>query len=365
MDINQINLNISDFNIREVDILGDDCVLIYPKHSDSCWTLNNLHYRSVILRKCDNKVISRGFPKFFNVFQSPEVNIFPDGPFSTYTKKDGSLLIFSYFKDEVLVRTRNSVSIEGMANGHEIHILKNKYPKLWAAVALNTNHSILCEWQTKSNVIVIDEVDEPTLTLIGCIENDTGILVKQSELDKIAETWGLPRPEQYTYNTLAECLEDVKMWEGKEGVVRYSEDGQYMDKIKSEWYLIRHKLATGIKNISQVLDLFMDSPKFTTYDQFYNFVVKTLSYEVAERLKDDMLKIVNAYNKTLEQLDNVRLVVHNVRGDSFTRRDQAIEIVQHFPDWRKSAAFTILDNKVLEDKVIKTGIESNLLNTNL
>ena len=326
MYINKINLNETDFNIREVSIQGEDCVLIYPKHSDSCWTLDNLHYRSIILRKSDGKVISRGFPKFFNVFQSPEVNIFPDGPFSTYAKKDGSLLIFSFFKNEILVRTRNSVSIEGMANGHEIHVLKNKYPKLWEAVSLNVDYSILCEWQTKTNVIVIDEVDEPTLTLIGCIENESGVLVAQSELDKIAETWGLPRPKKYTYNTLAECLEDVKMWEGKEGVVRYSADGQHMDKIKSDWYLIRHKLATGIKSINQVVDLFIDSPKFTVYDEFYDFVVKTLSYEVAERLKDDMLKIVEAYNKTLDQYEKVKKVVDKVKGESYSRKEQAQEI---------------------------------------
>jgi hypothetical protein len=37
--------------------------------------------------------------------------------------------------------------------------------------------------------IVVNEVDEPTLTLIGVINNETGELIHQKELDKIAEVW--------------------------------------------------------------------------------------------------------------------------------------------------------------------------------
>lgn len=349
------------FNFKDCVIRDNECFLIYPKYSDVGWAPDNLHFRSVIVRKSDNTVISRGFPKFFNINQSPDVNIFPDGPFQTYTKHDGSLLILSYYKDEVIARTRNSISVESMANGSEIEYLKAKYKKLWNTVLPNNQeYSILCEWQTKSNVIVIDEVDEPTLTLIGAIHNQSGKLVAQNELDLIASAWGLTRPKKHSYNSLSECLEDVKMWEGQEGVVCYSEDGQHLLKIKSDWYLLRHKLCTGIKNINHVVDLFMDSERFTRFDDFYNFVNSTMGYEVAEKIKEDMLKIVEAYNKTLEQYDKVKKVVDKVRGDSYSRKDQAQEITSHYNDWRTSAGFSHLDNKPLDDKILRKGLEANL-----
>ncbi len=353
------------FSFKEGMIGMDQCILITPNNIKCKWSEETLQFRSMIVRKYDHKIISRGFNKFFNHGEQPDLDKFPDGSFEVIEKKDGSLIIWGVHNGQIIHRTRGTFDATNMANGHEIQYLKEKYPQLLVAIYNNPEYSILTEWQTKTNVIVISEVVEPTLTLVGVIHNDSGKLIIQTELDKISETWGLPRPKRYQYDSILECITDVELWQGSEGIVLYSEDGQKLRKCKSEWYRALHALATGIKNINQVVDLFMTTERFTKYEDFYKYIEVAIDFEVAERLKDDILKIVDAYNKTLEQLDKVRLVVHNVRGDSFTRKDQAMEIVQHFPDWRKGAAFTILDNKVLEDKVIKTGIESNLLNTTI
>jgi hypothetical protein len=140
----------------------------------------------------------------------------------------------------------------------------------------------------------------------------------------------------------------------------YSPDGQTLKKIKADEYCSLHTLATGIKNINQVLDLFMTTNKFIEYDDFYKYIENVMSYEVAEKIKDDMLKIVTAYNKVLEKIKKVEHVVDGVRGDSFNRKDQAMCITQHWNDWRKSYAFVYLDNKEVEDKLNKAAIESEL-----
>ena len=347
------------FTFKEGIIGGDECILITPNNITCKWSQDTLKFRSIIVRKSDGHIISRGFSKFHNWFEKPDLDKFPDGPFDAIAKMDGSLIIWGTHNGELIHRTRGTFNAEAMANGGEISFLIKKYPLLQAAIKINRDYSILTEWQTPTNVIVINEVDEPTLTLVGVIHNENGKLVSQAELDERSIAWGLNRPTRYHYNSISECIADVEMWTGKEGIVLYSEDGQHLRKIKSEWYCELHKLATGIKNINQVLDVFMVSPKFTKYSEFYSYVETTLDHEIAERVKDDMVKICAAYTKTLEKLEYVKRVVESVKS-GFTRKEQALEFQSHWNDWRLAVAFTLLDNKEIPDKSIRTGIETYL-----
>ena len=105
----------------------------------------------------------------------------------------------------------------------------------------------------------------------------------------------------------------------------------------------------------------MVSPKFTKYSDFYLYVEKSLDYEVAEKIKDDMLKVVIAYCKVLEKIEIIKQVIDNVRGDSFTRKDQALHIMEHYNSgFKKSMAFLILDNKEIPDTLLRTAIEETI-----
>jgi T4 RnlA family RNA ligase len=348
------------FNFKDCVIGGDDCILITPNNISCKWTPDNLQFRSIILRKNDYKIISRGFKKFFNWPEQPDIDPFPSQEFDAYEKKDGSLIIWGIHNSQLIHRTRGTVTLETLANGHEIGFLKQKYPALITAIYENPEYSILTEWETPNNVIVLRDVDEPTLTLIGAIHNDTGELLPQCELDKTAEAWGLSRPKKYPYHTVSDCIADVQSWVGVEGVVVYSPDGQSLRKIKSAWYCEMHKLAAGFSNIDALIDVFISSPMFTKYSEFYNYIETTIDHEIAERVKDNILKIVVAYCKALEAMKNVRSVVDGVRGSSFSRKDQAQEIVLHWNDWRKTYGFLILDDKKLPDTFLKNIIKHYL-----
>lgn len=359
--LNFINSGNENFNFRDCIIGGDDCVLIIPKNITCKWEKDTLMFRSIIIRKCDGLVVSRGFNRFFNWGEQPDLDKFPDGPFEVREKKDGSLLILGYHNYELIARTRGTANLDSMENGDELEFLKTKYPKLILGVKFNPDYSILCEWQTRTNIIVINEVEEPTLTLVGVINNETGVLLQQKILDSLAEAWEVPRPIKYHYNTIAECLQDVKMWVGKEGIVSYSEDGQKLRKGKGDWYCEVHKLATGMRGIGNVIDLFMVSPKFTKYSEFYAYVETSVDFEVAEKIKDDILKVVTSYCKVLENINTIKCVVDQVRGDSFSRKDQALTIIQNYPlGFKKSMAFLILDNREIPDTLLRTAIEETI-----
>lgn len=359
-----------DFTFKEGIIGGDECILIVPNDITCKWAEDTLKFRSMIVRKSDGLIISRGYNKFFNYSEQPDLNKFPDGPFDVIEKKDGSLIIWGLHNGETIHRTRGTFTVKNMTICHKIQFLKVKYSKLIEAIeaieAIDdySDCSILTEWQTKTNVIVINEVDEPTLTLVGIIHNETGHLWNQGVLDDLAIEWNINRPTRYHYNSISECINDVDLWEGKEGVVLYSEDGQYLRKCKSNWYCELHKLATGIKGVKQVLDVFMVSPKFIEYEDFYKYVEDTLDFEIAEKCKDYIAEVCEAYYEVRVWIEGIHIYIDNEVRELGTRRDQALKIQQgyHGPrsPWLLPMAFTLLDNREIDDKLIRKAIEWEL-----
>jgi hypothetical protein len=349
------------FNIKEVVVQGDECLLITPTDMGTKWDDSNAHFRSCLLRKNDHKVISLGFKKFVNFGERPEFQPWDnDWKFTAFHKLDGSLLIVSKYNGKHIIRTRGTTDARQMANGHEIDVLIKKYPLAFDNAFLNAETaSFLFEWTTPTNIICLREHNEPTLTLVGAIRHSDYEYLDPDTLDFVGGHIKVARPERFQFNSIHDCLADVKMWRGKEGVVTISPDGQTLKKIKGDEYCQLHKLATGIKTINQVLDVFLASPKFTTVEDFYKYVETTLDYEIAEKIKDDMVPIVEAYNNYLKKVERVKNVVNLVKGIE-TRKEQAQIIQQDLHNWQHGHAFTLLDNRELSDKMIDNAVQFEL-----
>jgi hypothetical protein len=221
--------------------------------------------------------------------------------------------------------------------------------------------SILFEWTTPKNIIVIREHETPTLTLVGVASHDVyeTYYAGQEWLDDFAKVYGLTRPEKYEYNSIEECILDVSAWKGKEGVVLYSPNGQTLKKIKASLYCELHKIATGMRTISNVLDVFMESPRFVEYQDFYNFLCNSLDFEIAERVKDDIAKITEAYGKFIHSVNTIeRAMGYISKLDS--RKKQAMAIQEHWDGWMVPVSFSLLDNKPIDDKLVKKSMEKLL-----
>lgn len=350
------------FNFKECEIGGDKCWLITPKDMSTSWDDENARFRSCIVRQSDNFVVSQGFGKFTNFGEKPLFQPWDNSwKIEARHKLDGSLLIVSKYKGELIIRTRGTVDARQMANGHEIDLLIKKYPEAFNCGFYNTfDYTYLFEWTTPSNIIVLREHDEPTLTLVGMVNNISSYYVDQKCLDIYAVSMGVNRPQKYEYDSIEECIMDVAAWKGKEGVVLYSPDGQTLKKIKADEYCELHKLATGIKGINQVLDVFMASPKFMDEKDFYKYIETTLDFEIAEKCKDFIGEVCKAYTYFINTEMFIRSQVDIFVRPLETRKDQAMALQQQFSNWSLSLAFAYLDNRGSDDKMIRKALENIL-----
>ena len=351
-----------EFKFRECVIAGDPCWLITPETMGTKWFDDNARFRSCIVRQSDNQCISQGYKKFVNFLERPEFQPWDKSwPIKATYKIDGSLLIITKYKGELIARTRGTVSARQLDNGHEIDILIEKYPLVFDNNLINDNeYSILTEWTTPNNIICLREHEEPTLTLLGIVNNRTGVYNTHNILDVCAELLVINRPKYVDYNSLEECINDVEAWVGKEGVVLYSPDCQTLKKIKALEYLSLHRLATGIKNVGNVLDVFMASPRFMKYDDFYNYLESFFDYEIAEKCKDYIEEITVAYRKFVIDESNMVLDIEKYICKYETRKEQAMMIQSRWKGWMIPYAFQVLNGKEVPDKLIKSAIESYL-----
>ena len=354
------------FNFKDVVIAGDECWLITPSDMATKWTDENARFRSCVVRKSDNFVISQGFRKFVDYGVDPEFEPWDiSWKVGGFYKIDGSLLIVSRYKGMWLIRTRGTVDARQLPNGFEIDLLMEKYSNFFDNKdTINyieaLDQSWLFEWTTPTNIICIRESEEPKISLIGIVSNKDAQYYHQKFLDSVAKEYGFDRPEKYEYDSLKECIEDVRNWRGKEGIVLYSPDGQILKRIKSDHYRCLHRICTGSRSISSVLDIFINSSKFYKYEDFYDYVSKNYYVELAEKIKDEMKQITEAYCKFVHSVDIMQIAIDRYVRAYDNRKEQAMAIQQQWSGWMVPVAFQLLDNKLIDDKVIRKSMEKIL-----
>jgi hypothetical protein len=346
------------FNIRDCVIAGDECVLVTPKDMGVEWTDENKMFRSSVWRKSDMHLVSAGFKKFTNLGENPAFE-----PIENYTdlefvrKIDGSLLIVSQYKGELIVRTRGTVDASQLPNGYEIAFLKRKYPKAFDNFWLKSEKfSLLFEWTTPTNRIVLKESEEPSLWLIGAVGHQTDSYLDptqpyyyftQLELDQQASYLEVPRPERYELN-LANVTEYLKDKDTIEGVVIYANGGQTLKKVKTPRYLYMHRVFTGIKNIDHLLDLFIEYGEPIRED-FEKKLADNFDWELVAALKP---LLDHFYRKCKYISDKVFWMVMYLQNPDFVamdRKGKAQKIMELFPycSW---VGFAILDGKELDSR---------------
>ncbi len=348
MKINFSDIDRTQFKIKEGTIAGEPVFLVCPEKEGVTWSKDNLHFRSSMWDK-DGNAVSLGFKKFFNLFEQPQFGSFEvNEPLSAVTKMDGSCLIVSSFKNNLIARTRETISVSVHDTGDEtLDLIHKKYPKIVEHVKMLPEYSLIFEHTTPKNRIVL-QYSEPDLTLLGVIDHASYGYFSQKMVDRIAKTIGVKRPEYHDFQNLEELLESAKARQFTEGWCIYYGEGQNeIRKVKTDWYLAAHRFKYGMSK-DKLIDLFLSSGA-QDEKAFKEKLAETYDFEILSGI--DFSDLIKAYEGVVEIEKRVRAVVEPIRG--LTRKEQAGEVYRQLPKDLIGYAFILLDNREFDDKIKK------------
>lgn len=341
--------NIPDgFSVKPFDFHGETLYLINPliEKNNSKWTETEWKFRSSIWNEYGD-CVSAGFPKFFNWGQFPEDYPTPKklNECTVVEKLDGSLLIVSQYKGELIIRTRGSTDISHMNNYSEMEYLITEYPKAFDNQLLESEqYSLLYEWLSPENQIVIKH-NQPDIVLVGIIDHKDYSLFTQENLDVVAKNLKLKRPQNFSFGNFVELFQIVKEFKDKEGVCIYFDDGQHIRKFKGEWYLVQHHFRSNLTS-KNMLDLFYLLKK-PTKSEFLDYIEKTFDYECRVVSEDIVTRIIKKYTALITWYAQLNVVIAEYQEKS--QKEFALAI-QDFASIDKKVLFMLRSGKGIEEK---------------
>jgi len=349
MKLDLDKLDLTQFMAHHHMVAGEVVMLVQPQHIGTKWSQDNKHLRSSVWNS-EGELISAGFPKFTNWGENPDNFPVPSSlkNCTVMEKLDGSLLIVSKYKGQYILRTRGTVDASTMANGHELEVFKEKFLKSLNHDTPDTwNVSILFEWVSPINKIVLNYGDEPDWYVVGLVHHSDYSLYSQKDLDMWAKNKGFKRPATYTFTDVNDLLKNVDQWKGKEGVVVYSKNDQMLHKVKGAWYLALHHMKSELSNIEKVLDVWLEQG-MPDYQTFYNYIFTTFDFELAEQCKGMISRIVDAKKEVNKIVDGMNNFVNNRLCSLPSRKEQAQLVISSYGETNRAAfVFKILDGKSL------------------
>lgn len=361
MKINLAEIDRENFMVHPHTIAGEVCYLVQPQHAGAKWRRDNLHFRSSVWNS-DGELISASFKKFFNWDEQPDLAYKPfsltaNGGCQLIEKIDGSTLIVSKYKGHLIVRTRGTVDATKLDNGYEIEVLKNKYPEAFKMILPfnskeeTSNYSLIYEWTSPVNKIVLNYGEEPEIRLIGEIMHADYSLVPQNLLDKYAFGIGVKRPQTFQFNSIKEMIEAVEALKGQEGICCYCNDGQDIRKIKSLEYLYLHRMKAELGSFDRVVDLWFLAGKLS-YQDFETYIQSKFDYEVFSMCRGDVSNICDGWKEVLKIVSYMKGFVDSLNG--LNRKESALKILSAYGDTnRASFVFSLLSGKDLNDEQLK------------
>jgi hypothetical protein len=357
------------FSIVEGRIAGDKVYLIYKRDPGATWSPETIKYRSSIWNE-QMQPVSLGFKKFFNLGEEKRSLLFKDPSDSSLMaagakiveKIDGSCLIVSKYKKELIVRTRQSFDASNhFRSGGEIPHLKTKYPKVFNNHILDAeSHSLLFEWTTPSNRIVVDYGQISEIRLIGAVNHKDYSYMTQEELDELGKILEVKRPSYLNITSIEQLLDNVKHLTKAEGYCVYFNGGQDIKKIKSDWYLALQKFVINLK-IDPIVDFYI-SYNYPTLSEFKKILEEYFDLEYFPQLSRFAEKICEAYKMVASEIERMKRFVAPLDGSTaIGRKIAATQInIAYGASHKASFVFDLLDNKPLTNRQIRKLIFKSL-----
>jgi len=227
-------------------------------------------------------------------------------------KLDGSLLIRSVYKGQVMFRTRGSFGYEFLDNASEMEWFKAKYPALFDPTLME-GYSLLLEWTSPANVIVI-KYPEPELTLIGGILHAPDLpYLTMKQVEWTASFLGLPCVKWFPLTKAGwdEMLGDLETESTIEGYVLRLHGEQTLVKVKCVPYLTKHGLKSTLST-EKLVDMWFQQGQ-PDYKTFCDNFMKDFDEET-------FMWALGAISNLFDGVKEYNLITTHMAGKALERR---------------------------------------------
>ena len=357
MKISFSDYDFTDFIIKEGIFCGIPAKLIIPNDITVKFTQKNKIFRSSIW-DLDGNLLSASFAKFTNFGENPDNFPVPTSLDNTniLTKIDGSTLIIDYVDRQLNMRTRGVFNYITQDNAKDFELVLQKYPAIEDFIKEYRQFSLIFEIVSPHQRIILNYGDEPDIYFIGAVYKDNYELARQKLLDVFAAEMMVKRPKYWNFPSTDEMIKSITDNKEIEGVCLYSNGDQNIHKCKTARYIILHKLKSELSSFDKIIDLYLVQNK-PNFKDFYEFVLKTFDFELAEMVRENLEKCCMLGIWTQNVLDEIAKFVSNL-DKSLGRKDAALKILTEYREKElDSFAFTFLSNKPIDNKLFKKLME--------
>lgn len=339
------------YDLSKINQLIQDGFVLWNKHptlpiyvynySNKCqyssyWNDLTKKCRGLILKEDTGELIAKGFDKFFN-YNEPLAKI-PEGIPDIYEKYDGSLIIATYYQNNLVVATRGSFVSEQATIA--TRLIENN-PSLLEYIKYDNNkHTFLFELVGPSNKIVV-RYDRDELIFLGAVDNSTEKDIKpEIFIDNVNTT--IASKLLITNENYFEELKNLNH-ENKEGFVlrwEFSDGRVYRLKYKFESYINLHKILFSM-NKKDIIDYLMKDKINELYE-----ILPDEEYKELVKFVDE---VKNEYN-LIKQMCTDYLV--KMKSLNYSRKEIAINVFKDLPNY-SAIIFNMLDNKDFSAEIWK------------
>lgn len=356
MKINFSDYDLTDFIVKDGGFCGIPAKLITPNNISVKFNQKNKIFRSSIW-DLEGNLLSGSFKKFMNMGQDNDIFPVPLSLDNTkiLEKIDGSTMICDCVNGNFSIRTRGTFSYKNLDNCQDFEFVLKKYPKIEQFVIDHDYVSFLFEIVSPNQKIIIDYGSEPDIYLIGAIDKQNYDLFSQGMLNLFSFFIDVKRPKLYNFDKIDSLVKFITESKGIEGCCLYSNNDQDIHKIKSQHYLILHRLKSELSSLDKVIDIYLSLNK-PNYEKFYDYIAKTFDFELAKTCSDLLKKSCDLGEKAKLILDEIKIFVSPM-AESLTknnRKEFAFKIINEYKDkGLESFAFNYLNKHEILDKDFK------------
>jgi hypothetical protein len=232
-------------------------------------------------------------------------------------KIDGSLFIVSKYKGQYIMRTRESFNCDRHEEnyGQELDYFRiNILPKLNDYCVKNNLTddcdtwilSFQFEWQSDKHIIIVKFPEQFNFFLLGGVFHNriNNRLMDQLTLDVIGLEINVKRPNVYFSPNQVKGI-NLNWYvniQGIEGFVFYCADFQTMYKVKTHWYLNKHKFKFGLNSFKSFVELIIAEK--IPLDAIYQFILDNFDHETFVAC-EQWIKIIDDIIIFVSQLNNI------------------------------------------------------------